>query len=95
MSEVHFGVCGAHQSGPNLYVHLKRLGYYLPTMIHDCTEFAKRCQVCQDHGKFVNAVEPLHAICHSRLFTSRRIDIVESFEKAIAREYSDGNGQFL
>ncbi|XP_019166707.1 PREDICTED: uncharacterized protein LOC109162459 [Ipomoea nil] len=32
MEEAHFGVCGAHQSGSKLHFHIKRMGYYWPTM---------------------------------------------------------------
>ena len=28
MEEAHSRVCGAHQSGPNLYDRIKRMGYY-------------------------------------------------------------------
>ncbi|XP_071926040.1 uncharacterized protein [Coffea arabica] len=28
MEEAHSGICGAHQSGPKLHFHIKRMGYY-------------------------------------------------------------------
>ncbi|XP_055961466.1 uncharacterized protein LOC130015405 [Mercurialis annua] len=35
LEEAHSGVCGAHQSGPKLHFHIKRMGYYWPTMPFD------------------------------------------------------------
>ncbi|XP_070056816.1 uncharacterized protein [Nicotiana tomentosiformis] len=32
LREVHPGVFGPHQSGPKLHFHIKRMGYYWPTM---------------------------------------------------------------
>ncbi|XP_019155716.1 PREDICTED: uncharacterized protein LOC109152471 [Ipomoea nil] len=40
MEEAHSGVCGAHQSGPKLHFHIKRMGYYWPTMVKDCIDYA-------------------------------------------------------
>ncbi|KAL0405691.1 UNVERIFIED_CONTAM: hypothetical protein Slati_3883000 [Sesamum latifolium] len=45
MEEAHSGVCGAHQSGPKLHFRIKRMGYYWPTMVKDCIDYAKRCQL--------------------------------------------------
>ena len=50
MEEAHSGVCGAHQSGPKLYHRIKRMGYYWPTMIKDCMDYAKTCEACQLHA---------------------------------------------
>lgn len=36
ISEVHCVTSGAHQSGPELHIQLKSLGYYWSTMIRDC-----------------------------------------------------------
>ncbi|KAK3006984.1 hypothetical protein RJ639_015833 [Escallonia herrerae] len=61
MKEVHYGTCGAHQSGPKLQMKIKCLGYYWPTMIADCIGFVKKCQACQFHGDFIHRpLEPLH-----------------------------------
>ncbi|GAA0165538.1 hypothetical protein LIER_20919 [Lithospermum erythrorhizon] len=40
MNEAHSGVCGAHQSGAKLHFQIKRMGYYWPTMVKDCMEYA-------------------------------------------------------
>ncbi|KAL0423258.1 UNVERIFIED_CONTAM: hypothetical protein Sradi_0860600 [Sesamum radiatum] len=44
MEEAHSGVCGAHQSGPKLHFRIKRMGYYWPTMVKDCMNYARGCQ---------------------------------------------------
>jgi len=49
MEEAHVGVCGAHQLGPRLHDRIKRMGYYWPTMVRDCIDYVKRCDVCQFH----------------------------------------------
>jgi len=54
MEEAHAGVCGAHQSGPKLHDHVKRMGYYWPTMVRDCIEFARGCDACQLHANFIH-----------------------------------------
>jgi len=66
MEEAHSGVCVVHQSGPKLYDRIKRMGYCWPTMVHDCIDFAKRCDTCQFHANFIHQPpEPLHPIVAS------------------------------
>jgi len=54
VEEAHSGVCGAHQSGPKLCDRIKRMGYYWPTVVHDCIDFAKRCDACQFYANFIH-----------------------------------------
>ena len=61
MEEAYSGVCGAHQSGPKLYHWIKRMGYYWPTMVKDCMDYAKTCEACQLHANYIHQpLEPLH-----------------------------------
>ncbi|XP_074278403.1 uncharacterized protein LOC141601994 [Silene latifolia] len=61
MHEAHSGICGAHQSGPKLHDRVKRMGYYWPTMVQDCIDFAKKCEPCQFYANFIHQPpEPLH-----------------------------------
>ncbi|KAL0405180.1 UNVERIFIED_CONTAM: hypothetical protein Slati_3831900 [Sesamum latifolium] len=61
MDETHSGVCGAHQLGPKLHFRIKRIGYYWPTMVKDCIDYAKRRQACQFHANLIHQPpEPLH-----------------------------------
>ncbi|XP_019155161.1 PREDICTED: uncharacterized protein LOC109152033 [Ipomoea nil] len=77
MEEAHSGVCGAHQSGPKLHFHIKRMGYYWPTMVKDCIDYARRCQACQFHANFIHQPpEPLHPTVASWPFDAWGLDVV-------------------
>ncbi|XP_019190539.1 PREDICTED: uncharacterized protein LOC109184998 [Ipomoea nil] len=77
MQEAHSGVCGAHQSGPKLHFHIKRMGYYWPTMVKDCIDYARRCQACQYHANFIHQPpEPLHPTIASWPFDAWGLDVV-------------------
>ncbi|XP_015075475.1 uncharacterized protein LOC107019515 [Solanum pennellii] len=54
LQEAHVGVCGSHQSGPKHHFHIKRMGYYWPTMVKDCLYYAKKCDACQFHANFIH-----------------------------------------
>ncbi|CAL9011524.1 unnamed protein product [Prunus brigantina] len=43
MAESHEGVCGAHQSGIKMRWLVRRHGYYWPSILKDCIEYAKAC----------------------------------------------------
>ncbi|KAG7552364.1 Ribonuclease H domain [Arabidopsis thaliana x Arabidopsis arenosa] len=53
-SEVHEGFCGSHSSGRAMAFKIKRLGYFWPTMISDCIDYAKRCKKCQMHAPLIH-----------------------------------------
>ncbi|KAG7568055.1 Ribonuclease H-like superfamily [Arabidopsis thaliana x Arabidopsis arenosa] len=53
-SEVHEGLCGSHSSGRAMAFKIKRLGYFWPTMISDCIDYAKRCKKCQMHAPLIH-----------------------------------------
>ena len=77
LQEAHSGVCGSHQSGPKLHFHLKRMGYYLPTMVKDCLYYARKCDVCQFHANFKHqSPEVLHPTIASWSFDAWGLDIV-------------------
>ena len=77
MEEVHSGICGAHQSGPKLHIQVRRMGYYWPTMVKDCMEYAQKCQACQFHANFIHQPpELLHPTIASHLFDVWGIDVV-------------------
>ena len=54
MHEVHSSICGAHQSEPKMWLKIKHIRYYWPSMINDCFEYARRCKLCQAHGDFIH-----------------------------------------
>ncbi|XP_078153726.1 uncharacterized protein LOC144548890, partial [Carex rostrata] len=77
MKEIHSGECEAHQSGPRMCLKIKRTGYYWPSMVADCQEYAKRCHQCQIHGDFIHKPpNPLHPTVASWPFDAWGTDIV-------------------
>ncbi|XP_051132475.1 uncharacterized protein LOC127252363 [Andrographis paniculata] len=85
MEETHAGICGAHQAGPKLHFRIKRMGYYWPTMVKDCIEFARSCQPCQFHANFINQPpEPLHPTIASWPFDTWGMDVVGPLTKSSA-----------
>ena len=80
MEEAHASVCRAHQSGPKLHDCVKRMGYYWPTMVHDCIDFAKRCDACQLHVKFIHQPpEASHLTISAQPFEAWGLDVIRTF----------------
>jgi hypothetical protein len=50
MSEVHDGLCGAHQSAYRMKCVIWHTGCYWPAILEDCFEYYKGCQDCQRFG---------------------------------------------
>ncbi|XP_049399702.1 uncharacterized protein LOC125863722 [Solanum stenotomum] len=87
LQEPHSGVCGSHQSGPKLHFHIKRMGYYWPTMVNDCLDYARRCDACQFHANFIHqSPEVLHPTIVSWPFDASGLDVVGPLPK-----YSGGH----
>ncbi|KAL0416125.1 UNVERIFIED_CONTAM: hypothetical protein Slati_3444400 [Sesamum latifolium] len=82
MEEIHSGVCGAYQSGPKLYFCIKMRGYYWPTMIKDCMDYARRCEACQFHANLIHEPpESLHPTVDSWPFDAWGLDVMGSMTK--------------
>uniref|UniRef100_A0A2N9G4C6 Uncharacterized protein n=1 Tax=Fagus sylvatica TaxID=28930 RepID=A0A2N9G4C6_FAGSY len=85
MEEAHYGVCGAHQSGPKLYHRIKRMGYYWPTIVKDCMDYAKRCEACQLHANYIHQPpEPLHPTVAFWPFDAWGLDVIGPLPKSSA-----------
>ncbi|KAK4397400.1 hypothetical protein Sango_1576600 [Sesamum angolense] len=83
MEEAHSGFCGAHQSGPKLHFRIKRMGYYWPTMVKDCMDYARRCQACQFHANLIHQPpELLHPTVASWPFDAWGLDVVGPLTKS-------------
>ncbi|XP_060183015.1 uncharacterized protein LOC132612963 [Lycium barbarum] len=83
MQEAHYGVCGSHQSGPKLHFHIKRMGYYWPTMVKDCLDYARSCKACQFHANFIHQPpEVLHPTVASWPFDAWGLDVVGPLPKS-------------
>ncbi|KAG9449459.1 hypothetical protein H6P81_009424 [Aristolochia fimbriata] len=77
LKETHAGICGAHQAGPKLYLQIKRLGYYWPTMLRDTIEMTRACKLCQFHADYIHqAPVPLHPTVASWPFEAWGMDII-------------------
>jgi hypothetical protein len=50
MSEVHDGLCGAHQSAYRMKWVIRKIGCYWLTILEDCFKYYKGCQDCQKFG---------------------------------------------
>ncbi|GKV19432.1 hypothetical protein SLEP1_g29693 [Rubroshorea leprosula] len=50
MSDVHNGICGAHQAGIKMRWLIRRHGFFCPSILKDCISYAKGCKACQIHG---------------------------------------------
>jgi hypothetical protein len=77
ITNVHGGSCGAHQAGHKMKWLLFRRGFYWPSMLKDCIEFAKSCQECQRHAgiQHVPASE-LHSIVKPWPFRGWALDLI-------------------
>ncbi|KAL6505259.1 hypothetical protein OROGR_025076 [Orobanche gracilis] len=83
IEEAHSGICGAHQSGPKLHFRIKRMGYYWPTMVKDCMDYAQKCQACQFHANLIHQPpEPLHPTIASWPFDAWGLDVVGPLTKS-------------
>lgn len=83
LQEAHSGVCGSHQSGPKLHFHIKRMGYYWPTMVKDSLDYARRCKACQFHANFIHQPpEVLHPTVASWPFDAWGLDVVGPLSKS-------------
>jgi hypothetical protein len=50
LAEVHEGICGAHQSRVKMRWLIHRYGYFWPSVLKDCIEYAQGYESCQRHG---------------------------------------------
>ena len=83
MEEAHSRMYGAHPSGPKLYHWIKQMGYYWPTMVKDCMDYAKTCEACQLHANYIHLPpEPLQPTVASCPFDAWGLDVVGPLPKS-------------
>ncbi|XP_015159093.1 uncharacterized protein [Solanum tuberosum] len=83
MEEAHSGTCGAHQSGPKLHFHIRRMGYYWLTMVIDYLEHAKKCQACKFHANYIHqSPEALHPTVASWPLNAWGLDVIGPLPKS-------------
>ncbi|KAM1593133.1 hypothetical protein ACFX1Z_036529 [Malus domestica] len=77
ITEVHEGICGAHQSGRKMRWLLRRHGYFWPRILKDCIEFARGCVQCQIHGPIQRVpAESLHSVIKPWPFRGWAMDVI-------------------
>jgi hypothetical protein len=76
--EVHDGICGAHQSAYKMKWLWRRAGFYWPTMMDDCVEYQKGCEVCQRLGNIQLALAGImNSIVKSWPFRGWGLDFID------------------
>uniref|UniRef100_A0A2N9I0X6 Uncharacterized protein n=1 Tax=Fagus sylvatica TaxID=28930 RepID=A0A2N9I0X6_FAGSY len=69
----------------NFTIGIKRMGYYWPTIVKDCMDYAKRCEACQLHANYIHQPpEPLHPTVASWPFDAWGLDVVGPLPKSSA-----------
>ncbi|KAM2566229.1 hypothetical protein TB1_008765 [Malus domestica] len=77
ITEVHEGICRAHQSGRKMRWLLRRHGYFWPSILKDCIEFARGCIQCQIHGSIQRVMaESLHSVTKPWPFRGWAMDVI-------------------
>lgn len=51
MSKCHDGVCDGHFNGASIIKCILWMGYYWPTMEHDCNDYVKKYIKYQQHAR--------------------------------------------
>ena len=59
LAEAHEGIYGTHQSGIKMRWLIHKYGYFWPSVLKECVEYAQICELCQKHGSIprISAVE--------------------------------------
>ncbi|GKV20245.1 hypothetical protein SLEP1_g30401 [Rubroshorea leprosula] len=77
MSDVHNGICGAHQDGIKMRWLIRRHGFFWPSILKDCISYAKGCKACQIHGPLQRVpASELHPIVKPWPFRGWAIDLI-------------------
>jgi hypothetical protein len=77
MSEVHDGICGAHQSAHRMKWVIRQAGCFWPTILEDCFEYYKGCQDSQRFGNIQRVLaSALNLIIKSWPFRGWGIDLI-------------------
>ncbi|GKV11050.1 hypothetical protein SLEP1_g22336 [Rubroshorea leprosula] len=77
ISDVHNGICGAHQVGIKMRWLIRRHGFFWPSILKDCLSYAKGCKACQIHGSLQKVpASELHPIIKPWPFREWAIDLI-------------------
>ncbi|GKV52447.1 hypothetical protein SLEP1_g59024 [Rubroshorea leprosula] len=77
LSDVHDGICGAHQAGIKMRWLIRRHGFFWPSVLKDCIAYAKGCKSCQIHGPLQRVpASELNSIVKPWPFRDWAIDLI-------------------
>ncbi|CAL8993010.1 unnamed protein product [Prunus brigantina] len=89
MTESHEGICGAHQSGIKMRWLVRRHGYYWPSILKDCIEYARACIKCQIYGPIQRVpAEALHPVTKPWPFRGWAVDIIGKIYPAASNQHA-------
>ncbi|XP_021819579.1 uncharacterized protein LOC110761418 [Prunus avium] len=89
MNESHEGICGAHQSGVKMRWLVRRHGYYWPTILKDCIEYAKGCIKCQIYGLIQRVpAEAFHPVTKPWPLRGWAVDIIGKIHPAASNQHA-------
>ncbi|GKU86485.1 hypothetical protein SLEP1_g1001 [Rubroshorea leprosula] len=77
LSDVHDGICGAHQAGIKMRWLIRRHGFFWPSVLKDCIAYVKGCKSCQIHGPLQRVpASELNSIVKPWPFRGWAIDLI-------------------
>ena len=89
LKQVHEGICGAHQVGRKMRWLIRRHGYYWPTMLEDCIQYAKGCQQCQRYRNIQRIpADDLYPVVKPWPFRGWAIDLIGKIYPASSKGHS-------
>ncbi|CAL8992966.1 unnamed protein product [Prunus brigantina] len=89
VAESHEGVCGAHQSGIKMRWLVRRHGYYWPSILKDCVEYARACIKCRIYGPIQRVpAEALHPVTKPWPFRGWAVDIIGKIYPAASNQHA-------
>ncbi|GKU89762.1 hypothetical protein SLEP1_g3857 [Rubroshorea leprosula] len=89
MSDVHNGICGAHQAWIKMRWLIQRHDFFWPSILKDCINYAKGCRACQLHSPLQRALaSELHPIVKPWPFCGWAIDLIGKFSPPSSKGHS-------
>ncbi|XP_008231803.1 PREDICTED: uncharacterized protein K02A2.6-like [Prunus mume] len=89
MAESYKGICGAHQSDVKMRWLVRRYGYYWPTILKNCIEYAKGCIKCQIYGPIQRvSADALHPVTKPWPFRGWAVDIIGKIHPAASNQHA-------
>ncbi|GKV43324.1 hypothetical protein SLEP1_g50628 [Rubroshorea leprosula] len=77
LSDVHDGICGAHQAEIKMRWLIRRHGFFWPSVLKDCIAYAKGCKSYQIHGPLQRVpASELNSIVKPWPFRGWAIDLI-------------------